>query len=35
MDPNNPIPQTTSKSAGSRIEYRNPLNNLFLILIIY
>ncbi|RXM38509.1 hypothetical protein BOQ62_16505 [Chryseobacterium sp. CH21] len=29
MDPNNPIPQTTSKSAGSRIEYRNPLNNLF------
>jgi len=29
MDPNNPIPQTNSKSAGSRIEYRNPLNNLF------
>lgn len=29
MDPNNPIPQTTSKSASSRIEYRNPLNNLF------
>lgn len=29
MDPNNPIPQTTSKNVGSRIEYRNPLNNLF------
>jgi len=29
MDPNNPIPQTTTSSAGSRIEYRNPLNNLF------
>lgn len=29
MNPNNPIPQTTTKSAGSRLEYRNPLNNLF------
>ncbi|PIF43859.1 carboxypeptidase family protein [Chryseobacterium sp. 52] len=29
MDPNNPIPQTVSKSGGTRIEYRNPLNNLF------
>ncbi|MCS3530261.1 Plug and carboxypeptidase regulatory-like domain-containing protein [Chryseobacterium sp. JUb7] len=29
MDPNNPIPQTTTSAAGSRIEYRNPLNNLF------
>lgn len=29
MDPNNPIPQTTTSSGGSRIEYRNPLNNLF------
>ena len=25
----NPIPETVSKSVGSRIEYRNPLNNLF------
>lgn len=29
MSANNPIPETTSKSAGSKIEYRNPLNNLF------
>lgn len=29
MDPDNPIPQTTTKSIGSRLEYRNPLNNLF------
>jgi hypothetical protein len=29
MNPNNPIPQTTTKSAGARLEYRNPLNNLF------
>ncbi|KFF28342.1 carboxypeptidase-like regulatory domain-containing protein [Chryseobacterium vrystaatense] len=29
MDPNNPIPQTLSKSGATRIEYRNPLNNLF------
>ncbi|MDQ1098268.1 MULTISPECIES: TonB-dependent receptor [Chryseobacterium] len=29
MDINNPIPQNNNKSAGARIEYRNPLNNLF------
>lgn len=29
MDANNPIPQNNNKSAGTRIEYRNPLNNLF------
>ena len=29
MDANNPIPQTTTSSLGSRLEYRNPLNNLF------
>lgn len=29
MDPDNPIPQSNSKSLGSRLEYRNPLNNLF------
>ncbi|MDQ1804477.1 carboxypeptidase regulatory-like domain-containing protein [Chryseobacterium sp. PTM-20240506] len=29
MDPKNPIPQNNNKSAGTRIEYRNPLNNLF------
>ena len=29
MAANNPIPETVSKSVGSRIEYRNPLNNLF------
>jgi hypothetical protein len=29
MDPKNPIPQTTTSSGGTRIEYRNPLNNLF------
>ncbi|PJJ64580.1 TonB-dependent receptor [Chryseobacterium geocarposphaerae] len=29
MDPKNPIPQNNNKSAGTRLEYRNPLNNLF------
>lgn len=29
MDVNNPIPENNNKSAGTRIEYRNPLNNLF------
>ncbi|QXU47995.1 hypothetical protein KYG33_14485 [Chryseobacterium sp. D764] len=29
MDVKNPIPQNNNKSAGTRIEYRNPLNNLF------
>ncbi len=29
MDPQNPIPQNNSKSTGTRLEYRNPLNNLF------
>jgi hypothetical protein len=29
MDPKNPIPQTNSKSGNARLEYRNPLNNLF------
>lgn len=29
MNPKNPIPQATTKSAGARLEYRNPLNNLF------
>lgn len=29
MDPNNPIMETLSKRVGPRIEYRNPLNNLF------
>ncbi len=29
MDPKNPIPQTNTKSGGLRLEYRNPLNNLF------
>lgn len=29
MDPKNPIPQTTTKNGGVRLEYRNPLNNLF------
>lgn len=29
MDAKNPIPEYFSKSVGSRIEYRNPLNNLF------
>ncbi|WP_079243657.1 TonB-dependent receptor [Chryseobacterium indologenes] len=29
MNPKNPIPQTTTKNAGTRLEYRNPLNNLF------
>lgn len=29
MDPDNPIPQTKTSTAGTRLEYRNPLNNLF------
>jgi hypothetical protein len=29
MSPNNPIPETNTKSLGTRLEYRNPLNNLF------
>ncbi|MBF8457932.1 hypothetical protein IV494_12160 [Kaistella sp. G5-32] len=29
MSANNPIPETLSKSVGSKLEYRNPLNNLF------
>lgn len=29
MNAQNPIPQTTTKSLGGRLEYRNPLNNLF------
>ncbi|EJL75110.1 carboxypeptidase-like regulatory domain-containing protein [Chryseobacterium populi] len=29
MDAKNPIPQNNTKSAGTRLEYRNPLNNLF------
>lgn len=29
MKATNPIPQNNNKSAGTRIEYRNPLNNLF------
>lgn len=29
MDPKNPIPETTTKNGGVRLEYRNPLNNLF------
>jgi hypothetical protein len=29
MAPNNPIPETIAKSVGSKLEYRNPLNNLF------
>ncbi|GEN68691.1 hypothetical protein CRH01_32590 [Chryseobacterium rhizosphaerae] len=29
MNPKNPIPQTTTKNAGARLEYRNPLNNIF------
>lgn len=29
MDPSNPIAETESRRAGSRVEYRNPLNNLF------
>ncbi|MGA9211347.1 carboxypeptidase regulatory-like domain-containing protein [Kaistella sp.] len=29
MAANNPIPETIAKSVGSKIEYRNPLNNLF------
>lgn len=29
MSTKNPIPQTTTKNGGLRLEYRNPLNNLF------
>lgn len=29
MSPENPIPQTITKNGGVRLEYRNPLNNLF------
>ncbi|MCJ7933944.1 MAG: Plug and carboxypeptidase regulatory-like domain-containing protein [Chryseobacterium sp.] len=29
MSPKNPIPQTNTKNGGLRLEYRNPLNNLF------
>ncbi|AKK72490.1 hypothetical protein OK18_07495 [Chryseobacterium gallinarum] len=29
MNPSNPIPQSTTNSLGGRLEYRNPLNNLF------
>lgn len=29
MNPNNPIPETITKNGGLRLEYRNPLNNLF------
>ena len=29
MDSENPIPETTTKNGGVRLEYRNPLNNLF------
>ena len=29
MNKNNPIPETESLSGGARLEYRNPLNNLF------
>ncbi|MFZ4931675.1 hypothetical protein [Chryseobacterium sp. Mn2064] len=29
MKPSNPIPETNTKNAGIRLEYRNPLNNLF------
>ncbi|WP_292009901.1 carboxypeptidase-like regulatory domain-containing protein [Chryseobacterium sp.] len=29
MSPSNPIPETNTKSGGARLEYRNPLNNLF------
>ncbi|REC44752.1 carboxypeptidase-like regulatory domain-containing protein [Chryseobacterium pennipullorum] len=29
MNPKNPIPETNTKNAGARLEYRNPLNNLF------
>ncbi len=29
MNPKNPIPETTTKNGGIRLEYRNPLNNLF------
>ncbi|MGI9581348.1 hypothetical protein ACR1PO_09060 [Chryseobacterium sp. RRHN12] len=29
MNPKNPIPETNTKNGGLRLEYRNPLNNLF------
>ena len=29
MSADNPIPETRSKSIGTKLEYRNPLNNLF------
>lgn len=29
MNPKNPIPETNTKNGGVRLEYRNPLNNLF------
>ncbi|MDO5616763.1 MAG: TonB-dependent receptor [Cruoricaptor ignavus] len=29
MDASNPIPEALTKYAGTRLEYRNPLNNLF------
>jgi hypothetical protein len=29
MNPNNPIMENNSKSTGVRVQYRNPLNNLF------
>jgi hypothetical protein len=29
MNPNNPIPETNTTNGGVRLEYRNPLNNLF------
>lgn len=29
MNAGNPIPQITTRSLGARLEYRNPLNNLF------
>jgi len=29
MEAENPIPENNNKSAGARLEYRNPLNNLF------
>lgn len=29
MAANNPIPETFAKSIGTKLEYRNPLNNLF------
>lgn len=29
MNPSSPIPETATRYAGTRLEYRNPLNNLF------